>query len=71
MSFHNETGDRLRAQEGIESRQNHGGGSLQLFVPALVGRLHFDNAVRPEAHRTDAAERIADGNTPGQLELAL
>src|SRR5687767_3567329 len=44
MSLHDNASD-VGAKESDESRQNHGRGTLQLFVPSLIGRLHLDDPV--------------------------
>ena len=55
----------------IEPRENHRRRSLQLFVPALIGGLHFNDAVRLQAHGGDAGQRVTDRDAPRDFELAL
>src|SRR5688572_26518537 len=50
MSLDDDACDALVAQQSQESRENHGGRSLQFFVPTLIGRLHFDHSLRLQAN---------------------
>ena len=71
MSFHNETRDRLRAEQTVQPAENYRRRALQFSVPALIGRKHFDDTIGLQANRADATQRIAHRDAPRHLEFAL